>query len=243
MARGCDLPPELIDRIIDFLHLDVKSLARCSLVARSWISASQFHLFSDIETTSSKLVNHAPQFFQSHSRIAGLVRDISISAYPKALIYADDLLDILALLPSLHTIRLEDVMIEGLDRETDFSWHRDGLRLLAISFEDVGLKMLVDTISFFARIPTAMARICSRRQFDFDLPSLNFLDDVFLPSSWEVGTLFIDPCPCPEIFDILSRPLSAAHLHTLDVGELDQGKTQEGCTPDCHLGRRCKEWL
>ena len=41
-----ELPPELTDRIIDFLHDEPKTLAACSLVARSWTIASRYHLFS-----------------------------------------------------------------------------------------------------------------------------------------------------------------------------------------------------
>ncbi|TCD65525.1 hypothetical protein EIP91_002533 [Steccherinum ochraceum] len=38
-------PPELVDRIIDNLHSDKKSLKACSMVARQWLNASQYHLF------------------------------------------------------------------------------------------------------------------------------------------------------------------------------------------------------
>ncbi|KAK0447813.1 uncharacterized protein EV420DRAFT_1246316, partial [Desarmillaria tabescens] len=41
-------PPELCDRIIDFLHRDHKALEACSLVCRAWIPASRFHLFECI---------------------------------------------------------------------------------------------------------------------------------------------------------------------------------------------------
>lgn len=41
-----ELPPELIDRIIDFLHNEPKALAACSLVARSWTATSRYHRFS-----------------------------------------------------------------------------------------------------------------------------------------------------------------------------------------------------
>ncbi|KAJ7133605.1 hypothetical protein C8R44DRAFT_870975 [Mycena epipterygia] len=37
---------ELIDLVIDFLHDSLADLKRCSLVSRSWLSTSQYHLFS-----------------------------------------------------------------------------------------------------------------------------------------------------------------------------------------------------
>jgi hypothetical protein len=44
-----ELPPELIDRVIDFLHNDPKALAACSLVASSWIATSRYHRFSRVK--------------------------------------------------------------------------------------------------------------------------------------------------------------------------------------------------
>ena len=49
-----ELPPELIDRVIDFLHDEPKALAACSLVASSWTTTSRYHLFSTV-----KLINDA----------------------------------------------------------------------------------------------------------------------------------------------------------------------------------------
>ncbi|PSR73130.1 hypothetical protein PHLCEN_2v10986 [Hermanssonia centrifuga] len=39
------LPPELTDRVIDNLHDSKADLRRCSLVCRSWLPSSSFHLF------------------------------------------------------------------------------------------------------------------------------------------------------------------------------------------------------
>ena len=44
-----ELPPELIDRVIDFLHNDPKTLVACSLVASSWTATSRYHRFSRVK--------------------------------------------------------------------------------------------------------------------------------------------------------------------------------------------------
>lgn len=49
-----ELPPELVDRIIDFLHNEPKSLAACSRVARSWSATSRYHQFSSVKLISDK---------------------------------------------------------------------------------------------------------------------------------------------------------------------------------------------
>ncbi|KAK0201002.1 hypothetical protein DFS33DRAFT_1094621 [Desarmillaria ectypa] len=43
------LPPELCDIVIDFLHADRASLMSCSLVCRSWLPASRFHLWDTLK--------------------------------------------------------------------------------------------------------------------------------------------------------------------------------------------------
>ena len=43
------IPQELSDTILDFLHDDMAALCSAGLVCRSWLPASRFHLFSDIE--------------------------------------------------------------------------------------------------------------------------------------------------------------------------------------------------
>lgn len=40
------IPPEIIDRIIDYVHDDPKTLTACSLVARGWVPSTRLHLFA-----------------------------------------------------------------------------------------------------------------------------------------------------------------------------------------------------
>jgi len=44
-ATACKLPPEITDRIIDFLCSDKTALSACSLVCKSWLPASRHYLF------------------------------------------------------------------------------------------------------------------------------------------------------------------------------------------------------
>lgn len=39
------LPPEIYDRILDFLHDDPKALAACSLTCRTWLPTTRYHRF------------------------------------------------------------------------------------------------------------------------------------------------------------------------------------------------------
>lgn len=40
-----NIPQELFERFIDFLHDDWRSLSRCSIVCKAWFRACRFHLF------------------------------------------------------------------------------------------------------------------------------------------------------------------------------------------------------
>ncbi|CAA7268168.1 unnamed protein product [Cyclocybe aegerita] len=48
-----EIPQDLCEFIIDFLHADRRALAACSLVARSWLCASRYHLFRSIKFDSA----------------------------------------------------------------------------------------------------------------------------------------------------------------------------------------------
>ena len=43
-----ELPAELIDTVVDFLHDDEESLANCSLVCREWLPATRYHIFNNL---------------------------------------------------------------------------------------------------------------------------------------------------------------------------------------------------
>jgi hypothetical protein len=45
------VPPELIETIIDMLHMDRTALATCALVCRSWLPRTRYHLFSEVIIT------------------------------------------------------------------------------------------------------------------------------------------------------------------------------------------------
>ncbi|KAF9789269.1 hypothetical protein BJ322DRAFT_977721, partial [Thelephora terrestris] len=46
------LPPEILDRVIDFLHDDLDALKQCSLVTRSFVPRTRTHLFVHINFES-----------------------------------------------------------------------------------------------------------------------------------------------------------------------------------------------
>ncbi|KAJ7252187.1 hypothetical protein C8J57DRAFT_1064887 [Mycena rebaudengoi] len=53
--RPSAVPLELVDRVIDHLATDRKSLRICCLVARSWLPRSRWHLFCAMDVPLSRL--------------------------------------------------------------------------------------------------------------------------------------------------------------------------------------------
>ncbi|KAI0783214.1 hypothetical protein C8Q75DRAFT_470571 [Abortiporus biennis] len=80
------IPPELVDRIIDFLHSDKKALSNCCLVSREWAYTSRYHLFSSIEIhvppTDSSCHESLKRFFSptsGTSTLRGYVKTFRIA--------------------------------------------------------------------------------------------------------------------------------------------------------------------
>jgi len=71
-----ELPPELVDRIIDFLYDEPNALAACSRVARSWTATSKYHQFSSAKLISNKdwtkfdhLIEISPKMINTMRRV------------------------------------------------------------------------------------------------------------------------------------------------------------------------------
>ncbi|KAF9651966.1 hypothetical protein BDM02DRAFT_322138 [Thelephora ganbajun] len=75
-----DLPQELIDTIIDNLRNNPASLRACSLVAQSWTSRSQRHLFSAVVIWSDTLHLWHKNISPSSDSVSSYIRDLSLSA-------------------------------------------------------------------------------------------------------------------------------------------------------------------
>lgn len=61
-----NIPPELVDQIIDHLYDDPKSLNACALAARTWLPSTRYHRFRSIRFHSPNKINSFHQF----SRVA-----------------------------------------------------------------------------------------------------------------------------------------------------------------------------
>jgi hypothetical protein len=54
LPTGTKIPPEIFDIVIDHLHNDLDALKVCSLVCKSWLPSSRYHLFRSLVVKPSR---------------------------------------------------------------------------------------------------------------------------------------------------------------------------------------------
>lgn len=76
-----DLPPELIDYCIDFLHDSQKSLRSCSLTCNAFLSASQYHLLDFLRLEYSAQFTGFLKLLRNHPGLSSYVRRVSLGDF------------------------------------------------------------------------------------------------------------------------------------------------------------------
>ncbi|EMD32757.1 hypothetical protein CERSUDRAFT_126564 [Gelatoporia subvermispora B] len=83
LASSCRIPPELADRIIDYLHDDTASLKTCSLTCLSWVPSSQYHLFSTVKLISPEDYVAFALLLALSPRLGQYVETMVLETYPE----------------------------------------------------------------------------------------------------------------------------------------------------------------
>jgi hypothetical protein len=98
-----DLPQELLDRIVDFLHADRAALRACALAHSSLRAPSQQHLFREFALSNTSSAADVGAFLRAEPALAAAVRVLALrNVAPDALHGA-----LAATLPALHTLQLD----------------------------------------------------------------------------------------------------------------------------------------
>lgn len=98
------LPPEVTDKIIDYLHDDKKTLSSCARVARSWVPRSQVYLWRNITLDGSKNPTALSPDILHGSPGLGMLQHLKLAYLEEPLM--EDIVLHLPSLPSLHTLVL-----------------------------------------------------------------------------------------------------------------------------------------
>ena len=121
------IPPEIVDRIIDYIHDDPKTLMVCSLVARDWIPSAYFHLFAKLSLFTpddcvrlTELLNFSPSpLHYCQELTTGLMDDFRKSPHPLgSMAFVQPLLKLFKQMDpftSLHTLHIRGIPCPTVD--------------------------------------------------------------------------------------------------------------------------------
>lgn len=196
-APASRCPPELIDVIIDHLYWDLTTLRTCSLVARSWLPSSRYHLFRAI-TLSPKLASsgkHTEVVFMElltspFCTFHTFVRRLQINLGPvrttQWFLDSSDNLSSLSSINTLHVafLSLAELGQEGMSKISGIFRHVTCLQLdELLDFTPIELRNFLDP---FQELNDLYINASSGNERSFDAESSAYRTTV---SPWLPGTV------------------------------------------------------
>lgn len=108
MATGRVLPPEVVEHILDKLATsevsDLRTLATCSLVCRTWLPRSSAHVLKSISVPAQDLERYLA-FAKTSARLATHVREFTLTGSVNVIRYLDAMF---AIMPKLNHLELRN---------------------------------------------------------------------------------------------------------------------------------------
>lgn len=148
--------------IIDFLHGDSRTLAACSLVSRSWLISSHWHMFYQIEVEEEHICKGFLHLLHTSHTVPRSVQELRLvlpTSEPQELIHPQTLIHILELLSSLHTFRIFGIIIGPFKPGVPLRWNHPKLRLLELSGFEAKAEQTIHTMAIFSEIDVEVLRI------------------------------------------------------------------------------------
>ncbi|CDO73212.1 hypothetical protein BN946_scf185007.g267 [Trametes cinnabarina] len=162
-----NVPLELTDYIIDFLHEDARTLASCAVVSRAWIPAARFHLFRSIVLRDDAFSSSFRRLLTLSPDLGYYVRDLTVArsvtvsevflpSKPAGPCINNALPQVLQQLPHLRSLTLAHVDLKNIANLS--SLHHPALSSLSLSycqfadFADLTLTAHLLSHLFFAAI-------------------------------------------------------------------------------------------
>ena len=120
-----------MDCVLDHLHNDITTLKTCTLVCRTWIPASRYHLFEEIRCSPElpgKHVEDLSQWIADSPEVVPFIRSLLVTGDgnkffhngvpiatlgPSIPVFIEDLLPVLLACPNLRSVRLKYIQISS----------------------------------------------------------------------------------------------------------------------------------
>ncbi|KAG7446994.1 uncharacterized protein BT62DRAFT_96495 [Guyanagaster necrorhizus] len=226
-----ELPPEIVDTVIDHLHDDKAALEACALVCKSWSVSSRYHLFDEhgVSVKPSNIQDFLSDISHSHSLLREHLRRLTLRTEftfgPSHTIGWNDVSVSLPYLPKLTSLHFHSqtqhiqfsyrvIPFIISNRTLQNITHLEVVRTSVQAAEDI-----ISLISLFPRLQEAQFsrvhwRSCS---------SLNSLHGPAFPLLKHLGLSHVRSPG--ELISCLSRLDPVPLLPRVDVGHIDTPDT------------------
>ncbi|KAI9066603.1 hypothetical protein FKP32DRAFT_1589466 [Trametes sanguinea] len=97
-----ELPPEIIDRVLDYLHGDFQTLASCALAARVMVPAARYHRFNSLNLSAGSRISKLIPLLDASPDLARTVSSVRV----KHIMLSSGGSGLLSRLPSLQALTL-----------------------------------------------------------------------------------------------------------------------------------------
>ncbi|KAJ3554104.1 hypothetical protein NM688_g3280 [Phlebia brevispora] len=153
VARGCDLPQELTDEILDVLRDDRSTLASCALVCKAWLVLSHTRLF-DSATVRIIDAEKFAAFLEANAALSAVVHTFTLKPSTDAFaVHPRTLIDILDRMPGLRYLTLDAVSVAPFElAESGLRWSRGSLEVLTLNIFRLALPETAATLTFFSNV-------------------------------------------------------------------------------------------
>ena len=153
------LPPELINRILEYLTDDPQSLKAVSLVSTTWTTWCQAHLFESVRLTPPALQRWLKDVSQDANGPASHTRTLALEEYrlipwinPQYLDFSPSALSSFSKVKSLSLIQWNATLFNGASLEPYFGHFSKSLRTLSLQFCTLDPVILFDVLSLLPNV-------------------------------------------------------------------------------------------
>lgn len=246
---------ELIDLVIDHLHDDKSSLASCSLVAKSWLPCSHFHLFSSLrvaeggkQASHDRLVDDFSAFirflqYDASPRVRSTIRHLILmndiqpkSSWRYPLLTAERMNYIVSQLPFLYSLELHQLIFVGSEGTLLPSGLATHVKRLSVKYIGLSVRVestLWDLLKSFPGLThveiSSIDGLKKRPQQELDVPILRPVHLVLGPGSGMQGSLMSSIHPFIDASRLESLNLVGGVLGELEIA-LRSAISQARCT-------------
>lgn len=166
-----NIPPELSDHIIDFLHDDRRALKACSLTCRTWYPTSRYHLYRKVHLNSLEGCQTFIQILQSSPYLGQFARYLNLcNIAPHAPKYPGNASELASLwpriLPALPHVEHVDASFLTIDHSLTTLLTRNFPRTAELTLQYCRFQSFSDLASVLLAFPSLQR--CTFRGVSWD---------------------------------------------------------------------------